>query len=405
MEFRRSGVRDDRRRRVLMEDAPREKDANSDGDETASNAKRDRGPHRGPRYSEAARNEQQPRLTDWIPQRPWTLTVWGLLGLAAVCAVEALYVLVFSSPRVARMASLEPLDVLASGSVAAWFSSLVLFAAAMVAIQVFAIRRHRLDDYRGRYRIWLPMSLFLFAASLDAGCGLHRIAAELASTLSEGSAIGRPEQIGIAGYALLAAAISLRMVFELRESRLTLVSLGFALVGYASAGALRAGAISLDLPFLDALVGSTATLLGHVALLGSLVLYCRHVYLDAHGLLPERAARAPRVKKEKPAKAKPRRAKKDAASAEEAAKSNTLANKSKRNRSDLDSPAESETADSARAKVKAGPRPEQNAASAPTLRMPEADDEGDDDAENANLSRADRRRQKKQQRRDTRRAA
>lgn len=392
-----------------MEDTPREKDAAGDGDEAASNAKRDRGPHRGPRYSEAARNEHQPRLTDWIPQRPWTLTVWGLLGLAAVCAVEALYVLVFSSPRIARLASLEPLDVLASGSVAAWFSSLVLFAAALVAIQVYAIRRHRLDDYRGRYRIWLPMSLFLFVASLDAGCGLHRVAAELATTLGERSAIGTPEQIWIAGYALLMAAISLRMVFELRESRLTLVSLGFALCGYASAGALRIGAISLGLPFLDALVGSTATLLGHVSLLGSLVLYCRHVYLDAHGMLPERAARAPRVKKEKPAKAKPRRSKKDAASDDETAKSKVSANKSKRSRSDLDSPDESDEADSGRAKVKAGPRPEQNAVSAPTLRMPGGDDDGDeagdDDGENANLSRAERRRLKKQQRRDTRRAA
>ena len=35
------------------------------------------------------------------------------------------------------------------GSLAGWFSSLVLLAASLVAVVVYTVRRHRMDDYHG----------------------------------------------------------------------------------------------------------------------------------------------------------------------------------------------------------------------------------------------------------------
>jgi hypothetical protein len=89
MEFRRQGTRDQRRRRVCLEDAPDETPAPSRGrSRTASGSQTLR------QYAEAARCEHQPRVTDLIPKRRWTVLVLMLLALTQVTGLLALYVLI-----------------------------------------------------------------------------------------------------------------------------------------------------------------------------------------------------------------------------------------------------------------------------------------------------------------------
>ena len=64
-------------------------------------------------------------------------------------------------------------DLPAAGSLGTWFSSLLLLAATMVALVVYGIRRHKTDDYHGRYRIWLWAALGMLLTATDVAANLH----------------------------------------------------------------------------------------------------------------------------------------------------------------------------------------------------------------------------------------
>ena len=56
----------------------------------------------------------------------------------------------------------------ASGSLASWFASTLLMWTAAGAVLTFLIRRHRTDDYRGSYYVWLWATIALVLASIAA---------------------------------------------------------------------------------------------------------------------------------------------------------------------------------------------------------------------------------------------
>ena len=98
--------------------------------------------------------ERQWRLLDLVPRRLVVLGPLLAAGGAIAVGLEAAYA--WMCPRAAAAgANLAALDIAAKGSLACWFSSLLLLAAAVMAVFVYAVRRHRTDDYQGRYRVWL----------------------------------------------------------------------------------------------------------------------------------------------------------------------------------------------------------------------------------------------------------
>ena len=56
---------------------------------------------------------------------------------------------------------LAAIDAGAAGNLAAWFSSCLLLMAAACSLQIYNLRRHKIDDYRGRYRIWVWAAIAL----------------------------------------------------------------------------------------------------------------------------------------------------------------------------------------------------------------------------------------------------
>jgi hypothetical protein len=105
-------------------------------------------------YGDALFLQQQLRLLDLIPRR-WVVLLGLLLaGVGLLAGLEFAYVWMLD--RVAAGgAPLVTLDLAAKGSLGCWFSSLMLLAASATAILVYTVRRNRVDDYQGRYRIWL----------------------------------------------------------------------------------------------------------------------------------------------------------------------------------------------------------------------------------------------------------
>src|SRR5262249_12408526 len=124
------------------------------------------------RYTPAARRENHRHTTDFIPRGLWSLGLWYFAGLAAVGGLLFGYTKLASESIIA--VGLAPLlDAVQGGSLASWLSSLIFTLAAVGSVLIYSIRRHKLDDYRGRYRLWLWCAAAWSVMSIDATANLH----------------------------------------------------------------------------------------------------------------------------------------------------------------------------------------------------------------------------------------
>jgi hypothetical protein len=246
-------------------------------------------------YSDAALAANQAPITTLIPKRTWTLSVLLLSALTLVVLLNLLYA---ELPRLASLVGktqVAAINFEVRGNLAAWLSAALLAYAAVMSVQVYNLRRHRVDDYKGRYRIWLWLAVLLVAASVDAATGLHDAVGGALQQLA-----GSASTLSASAYWMILAAgmisvMGLRIGIEIRRSTGTLVTLFAALVFYTVAATVRVGWLSLpgELGW-HALV--TATLLGHLCVWFATLAYAQHVYLDAQGLL---TAKQPKVAKAK----------------------------------------------------------------------------------------------------------
>jgi hypothetical protein len=387
MEFRRSGQLDERRRRVLMDEIASPADADSpDAAATGSSAK---GPVRA--YHAAVLSERQPKVTDLLPVRPLWVVVLLLLGLTGIATIEAIHVHTVTLQLAEGARHLAALDASQPGSLAAWYSSAMLAAASALALVVFGIRSHRVDDYRGRYRIWLWTAAALLWLSLDAATRLHD-ALGLAVTLLAGKQVLTASLAAgctmtwIAIYGLVLGTLGLRLAFELWPSLLSFSSLLIAGLLYLVGGMLQLEMLAAPATIVAGTVESTILMLAHLSLLAAVGFYARHVYLDATGRLKVR------IDTEKKSKSKSR-AKLKVVKSEVSDDSKMVSNKS-----DTKPVA---TSSKPGEPTKPGAAITKGTVSSP----PEDDDEYDDDYGGDNLSKSERRRLKKLARRDQRRAA
>ena len=60
------------------------------------------------------------------------------------------------------------------GSLGNWFASLLLLVASLLAITIYSVRRHKVDDYRGHYHIWLWAAACWFVMATDVAASLHQ---------------------------------------------------------------------------------------------------------------------------------------------------------------------------------------------------------------------------------------
>ena len=300
----RNGLRDERRRRALIDEnlhAAGQEASSSTSDEDSKKRARAKA------YAEAAHVANHAPVSVCIPKRP--LSVLGLfaVGVALIAAIEVLYVKVFLRVPVEFRTSLPALDVTARGSLASWFSSVVLCCSAMASLLVFLIRRHRMDDYRGRYRWWLWLVPLLLAASVNAGTGLHQALSGVLTSLS-----GAEVAVGGKGWWLLAYAavflpIVLQLAIEFWPSRLATAFFCGTVTAYLLIAAFELQAVQCATPLATAIAHSTLLLAAPFGVLLSILSFGRYVYLDAHGKLKERRRwrlRLPRRAKAKRTKRK-----------------------------------------------------------------------------------------------------
>jgi hypothetical protein len=407
MDFRRSGQLDERRRRVLRDELAQPAD-----NETAESVSSGSGSAKGPvrAYSPAVLTERQPRVADLLPVRPFLAVSFVLLLLTAVAGIECLHIYVRTSP-IDGHGYLSALDLSARGNLGSWFAAMLFAGGVGLAVTTLGIRAHRVDDYRGRYRIWLWIAAALVWASIDAATGLHEALGLLIATATHGS-LPRENLAAactiswVVPYSLVFGALAIRLAIEVWSSLASFAALAMAGLLYVLAMLATLEMLPQAGPLVDSVVGSSLVLLAHVATVSAIALYARHVYLDADGRLkvhidPDKKKPA----KKSRAKLKVVKAERDESDERPAAKSSAAAQKSSSDKSSSDKSTGKPTLTFGGA---SGNSTKASATISKSAAASADDDEVDEDSDDgdSNLSRSDRRRLKKLARREgVRRAA
>jgi hypothetical protein len=292
MEFRRTGHRDERRRRVLIEER---RGATIRRESAGAKTRRadshdERQPNRCQGYSSAAVDSQQPPVTCLIPKRPWTLTVLVLSGLTVLAAVHFLYLKVFLTASASQQAVLHALDVAAAGSLRGWCSSLFLLVAAAGSLMAYAIRRHRLDDYRGRYRIWLWTILVCSAASIDAATGLHEALGQWLVDVTRTPLYGDGSIWWMLVFAVIFGGAIVRLGVEMRGSLMASFAMLLACTGYVAGGLIELHLLLDGWGLLAELAQSSSVMAAHLSIALAVLMYCRHIHREAHAELSAKDA-------------------------------------------------------------------------------------------------------------------
>jgi hypothetical protein len=271
----------DRRRRLLTDDL------SSPDDRPGCSAwpEEDLPPPKSEHYGDAAFLEHQPRLLDLIPRGLISPTLLAFAALAVLVGLEASYAWMLG--RVVRGgAVVAALDLAVKGSLGCWFSSLLLSAAAVTAYLVYSVRRNRIDDYQGRYRVWLWAAIWWFVMATDQAASLREAFRDLMITSTGTPLLGDGTLWWVIVHALVLGAIGSRLLIDMRPSRLSIAALLAAAIAEAIAVADRLNWIALPDSMNEVMLRVGAEMLGNLLLLTAMIVYARYVVRDAQGLLP-----------------------------------------------------------------------------------------------------------------------
>lgn len=294
MGLRRIAAGDQRRRRVLIEES-----LSLAGESADSERDRQRvswlAVAEGTSYSDAAALRRQPPSVAVLAATPFTLTVAALGSLVLLVGLLAAYAHWALWPPQSLPATLLALDLQRPGSLAAWISSLLLCAAAFQGFQIYRLRRHKTDDYRGRYRVWTWLPLVLVAMAAGQATGFHHDLIRLfnAWLAPQTGSIHKAAWPTVAAVAWILVAV--RLTLEVRVSRWATALLAMATVGYLAGLAIAQLSVQPISQLLVVLFRSAFLLTSHLGVFVSVLVFGRHVYLDSQGLLPARTAKARRA--------------------------------------------------------------------------------------------------------------
>jgi hypothetical protein len=267
-------------------------------------------------YTDGAQRRYQSKTTDLIPKRPLVVATVMLLlfGTIAVLNILAYYSTRWE-PWIGRE-GLAALQLTGRSTLSGWFTSLLLVISGFASLQIYALRQHRRDDYRGSYRIWLWIALLLLIASANCVVDLSAIVTHLLQSATKANLSTTPiwwVMVQLTALMLLIA----RGIYEIRESRGTIAMVALVWISYTAATVLKLPANERLFTQIDTV--DKPTLLGNLVLIGTaataagVLLFARFVYLQALGLITikEKSERSKKAKKSKAVKPKSKRKKVD----------------------------------------------------------------------------------------------
>ena len=264
------GQGDVRRRRVLL-------DSTSSHDDLEQRRRSSPRRHRRA-YADDALKENQLRLCDLITKAWWTILLFLLLLPAGMLfgIFQGYQHFHHQEDAVAATFALS-----GSGNISSWFASLLLLSVMIGSLQVYLLRRHKLDDYRGRYKVWLVVAAWSAIASLDASSGLHRLLDLAARHVPASGMLATADGWWLLVASGLTGVLGLRLLVEIRRSVISLIFMSVALMGYSGLLAVQLGWISLPGAIDASLVGAMILLGSHISVCASIWIFARACFFSA----------------------------------------------------------------------------------------------------------------------------
>jgi len=179
-------------------------------------------------------------------------------------------------------------DLDGEGGLAVWFSCALLASASLVALLVYSVRRHRLDDYHARYRVWLWAAACWLLMSLDEGASLHEGFKEFMTAVTGRRILGDGSVWWVGAYLIVLGTVGMRLLLEMRPCRTSRAALGGAAAAFATAVVAQLQWIMPQTGLRGVMVEEGCEMLGDLLLLLSMALHARFVILQAQGVLPSR---------------------------------------------------------------------------------------------------------------------
>jgi hypothetical protein len=292
------GQRDDRRRRVLNETSLGTLAPAASKPRKRRTAKGWLGKSKN--YGDAEFLDEQARVTDLVPTRLLPIVAWFSVAFGCVAGLEALYA---EMPQIASATGeghIAAFDLAAKGSLATWFSSLLLLLATLAAILVYTIRRHKNDDYHGRYRIWIWAAFCWTLLSVDEVSNLHEAVRDLMVRFCGTPLLGDGSVWWLILGFFLFGSVGLRLLVDMRYCRASCAALVLASLCYAMAACCHFGLVVAGDGSRQVMIAAGAKMAGHLLLLLAIALHGRHVILDAQGLISQGPLRPKRKSAKQP---------------------------------------------------------------------------------------------------------
>ncbi|MFM1902149.1 MAG: hypothetical protein RLZZ440_49 [Planctomycetota bacterium] len=293
-----SSRRDQRRRLVASW-------TRSSGEQPVDEAQGSRSASPATPYEEAADPARHPALATRLPTGLGGLLVAAGLILVPMAAAIALAVsgpllgrplLPVAEGRFARSLAVvgDAFDHQTGLPVQFWLAELSLLSAAAVAGAVRYMRRHRRDDFKGRFRAWGWLAVCFTVAAWAGAIPLGPLVAAVASDAT-GIVIG-PAGIGwwLGLAAGMFALISPWAVLPLRERAATAFWMVLGLAAWAAAAAMPWAGEWVGGDARAAIIGQAAWAAGAALLLVAMLAAARSVIREVRGLCGPAAEKAPR---------------------------------------------------------------------------------------------------------------
>lgn len=274
---------DARRRRVLAYQSSREGDDGTSLDRrTVEKLRQARRP--AAIYGASVRRRLRGRWFSLVPVRRRAIAgaALAVLGTAALLCM-AHWLAITWQPLAYREPLARPLRLDRPDSFGTWARATYLAVAAGASLLIYQLRRYRNDDYRGSYRIWPPVIILITIASVDCICGLVPWCGELVDLmLGKRIAMSGSDWIRIV-LTVGGAALALRLIAEVRHSKLSLAMMLLSIACFAIPLAARWGVLLTDTPLKWWLITS-APLMAAATLCVSCGAYLRKLFREVRRL-------------------------------------------------------------------------------------------------------------------------
>jgi len=270
-------LRNDRRRRLLAEegtDEPEARPAVRLATDTRSGKTN---------YAASAESARQRGLHTLVPARFPTIGLSVTLALLGIVGCGLLHWAADASTEALTAEELAALRYDGPGAMSRWFASTLLGLASAVSLFIYSLRRHRIDDYHGRYRVWLWTAMACLIASLAETTDIEHLLSGLARAASPTH--DAPNHWLWSGMqAMIAGAVGLRLCVEMRRSRWALALMTLAAASFATSVAMANRWPAPLEAYLVPLLSRGVWLTGYVWVLTTFLFYARHVQMEILGV-------------------------------------------------------------------------------------------------------------------------